>query len=331
MRESPAAALAAALAVAGAWALPAAGARAATLKVALLAPEGTTWARNVKAMAREVGEATGGAVGMRLYFGGSQGDEADVLRKIRLGQLHGGVFTGRTLGAISGDARVLELPFTFHKDEAKALRVTRELAPFLEGRLEAKGFASLGLVGLGQVHFVSTRAARGLDDLKGVKIWSWEGDALVGAVLEEMGFVSVPLALPEVLPSLSTGVVEAAYAPPLGVLALQWHTKVGHLIDAPLAWSVGAFLIDKRAWDGLSPGHRKAVRSVGAKFVERINRDNAKDNAEAMEAMRSMGVRFSGLPEKDLARGRALREAVVARLKGSYFSQEAYDRLMGAL
>ena len=84
------------------------------IKLAALAPEGTNWANTLKDMARDVARDTQGRVKFKLYYGGVAGDEPDVLRKIRIGQFHAGVFTGKILGEIYSDIRVIELPFNFY-------------------------------------------------------------------------------------------------------------------------------------------------------------------------------------------------------------------------
>ena len=111
---------------------------------------------------------------------------------------------------------------------------------------------NLGFFEIGNVYFVSQKKTDSLKSMMGVKIWSWEGDELVSTMIESMKFVSVPLPLPDVLSSLSTGIIEAAYAPPLGILSLQWNTKIKYLIDFPTAFSIGALLISKKSWDKIS-------------------------------------------------------------------------------
>ena len=297
------------------------------LKIGLLAPEGTGWAKNLKTMAKEVENATEGKVKLKFYFGGVQGDESDVLRKIRIGQLHGGVFTGKTLGEIHGDIRVLELPFTFYNDRENFLKTMNNLSPYFHKKLDESGFVNLGLIEIGQVYFVSKKEVKNLKALNGLKIWSWQGDKLVNTILEEMKLISVPLALPDVLSSLSTGIIDAAYAPPLGIVALQWHTKVRYLINFPLAYSIGAFLIDKKRWSKIDTKDKTAVINIGKKFEKIINASNAKDNQEALDVMKSMNIQFLDFPQSDIGEGRKVRGQVVDKLKGSYFSKEAYDKL----
>ncbi len=298
----------------------------ATIKVGVLAPEGTTWAKNLKKMAKEIKKATKKKVKIKIFFGGAQGDEPDVLRKIRVGQLHGGIFTGKTLGEINGDVRVMELPFTFYDDNKKARSVLDKMTPTFNKKFEQAKFKNLGFFEIGNVYFVSKNETANLAALKGQKIWAWEGDKLVESMIESMNLISVPLPLPDVLSSLSTGIIDAAYAPPLGILSLQWNTKVSHLIDFPLSYSIGAFLIGERAWKKISPENQKIVLDISKKYIAKVNEGNDKDNKDAMSAMKTSGINFLEFPKEDLAKGKELREQVVGKLMGTLFSKETYTQ-----
>lgn len=300
---------------------------AVTLKFGVLAPEGTNWAKQMKKMAKAVKKATDGNVKFKIYFGGSQGDEHDVLRKIRVGQLHGGMFTGKTLGDINGDVRVVELPFTFYNDREKAWATTQKLAPFFDKGFKKNEFENLGFSELGLVYFVSQKDTPSIESLNGVKIWSWEGDKLVSAMIEEMKLVSIPLPLPDVLSSLSTGIIEAAYAPPLGIIALQWNTKIKYLVDFPIAYSVGAFLVSNKGWNKVPAAHRETVKKIANKYIAKVSKANIADNIAALESMKALGVKFTKFPDSDVQKGKALREKIVGKLKGKLFSEEAYKLL----
>lgn len=296
---------------------------AKTLKVGTLTPEGTTWSNNLKEMSKEIKTATNGEVELKAFLGGVAGDEPDVLRKIRVGQMHGGIFTGRTLGEINGDVRSIELPFNFKLDRAKAISTLNVLAPYFNKGFEKKGFVNLGFFEVGQVYLVSTKKAKGLDELKGLKIWSWEGDTLVATMIESLKLVSVPLALPDVLASLSTGVIDAAYSSPLGVLALQWQTKIKYLMDFPVAYSVAAFLISQKEWNQIKPEHQKIILEITNKFATKSNEVTAKENEEALASLKKMGVEFVKFPDSDLKRSEAIRTDVANKLKGKVISEEA--------
>lgn len=298
-----------------------------TLKVGVLAPEGTSWANNMKDMGKEIEKATEGEVKIKFYFGGTQGDEPDVLKKIRIGQLQGGIFTGKTLGEIYGDVRVVEIPFTFGADRAKALDTVQKLAPYFDKGFEKQNFKNLGFFEIGLVYFVSQEEPKDLESLKGIKIWSWEGDHLVTSMVEALNLVSVPLPLPDVLSSLSTGIVQAAYAPPLGIIALQWNTKIKYLLDFPLAFSTGAFLLDNKSWEKIPANMRQKVEEISKKYIDAVNKANAKDNEDALASMKAQGIKFVTFPKSDNDKSLSLRSGIVKKLTGKLFTEESLKQL----
>lgn len=295
------------------------------VKLAVLVPEGTTWGGSLKRLSKEVETATNGEVNFKVYYGGVAGDEPDVLRKVRIGQLQGGIFTGKTLGEIYGDVRVMEIPFSFYGDQKKAMATLTKLTPEFNQGLKSKGFVNLGFYEVGQVYVVSTKKISNLNELKGLKIWSWEGDPLVAAMLESLQLVSVPLALPDVLSSLSTGIINAAYAPPLGILALQWHTKIKYLVDFPTAYSIGALLISDKLWAKIKPEHQQKIISIAQKYVKEANEKTVVESETARQQMKKSGVEFVSFPQEDYKKAASVRDQVIAKLKGRYLSQKIID------
>lgn len=304
---------------------------AAPIKVGVLAPEGTGWAKNIKKMTAEIKEATKGNVDLKVYYGGSQGDEQDVLRKIRIGQLQGGIFTGKTLGEINGDVRVVEIPFTFNHDRNKALKTLESMAPFFNQKFEQNKFKNLATFEIGQVYFVTQKKVQDLNSIKSLKIWSWDGDPIVSTLFESMNLIGVPLALPDVLASLSTGVVEAAYAPPIGIIALQWNTKVKYMVDFPISYSIGAFVITSGAWSKISPADQKIVLDLAKKYEKEINNGNVKDNEDALAAIKSQKIEFVKFSDSEIKVAQGYRATMLKKLTGKLFSAEALKKLEAEL
>lgn len=301
-------------------------AQALTIKVGVLAPEGTAWAQKLKKMTKEVKKATQGEIRFKIYYGGVQGDEPDVLRKIRVGQLHGGIFTGKTLGDIDGNVRVVEIPFNFQGDREQAWKMVEKMSSYFNKRFLENKFVNLGFFELGFVYIVSRKNIPNLDALKKVKMWTWEGDKLADAMIDSMELVSVPLALPDVLTSFSTGIIQAAYAPPMGIVALQWNSKIKYLIDLPIAYSMGAFLIDERQWKKIPSPHQKIIRDIGARYILQISRANDHDNKEALRAMKELGVHFIKFSEQDKQRAASYRKKVITKLTGKLFTPKAIQK-----
>jgi TRAP-type C4-dicarboxylate transport system substrate-binding protein len=297
------------------------------IKLAVLVPEGTTWGNSLKKLSKEIEAATNNEVSFKIYYGGVAGDEPDVIRKIRIGQLHGGIFTGKTLGEINGDVRAMEIPFTFYDKQAKANQALSKLTPQFNQGLKAKGFINLGFYDIGLVYVVSTKKISNLNELKGVKIWAWEGDPLVEAMLESLELVSVPLALPDVLSSLSTGIINAAYAPPLAILALQWHTKIKYLVDFPTANSIGALLVSDKVWAKIKPDHQQKIMALSQKIVAEANQKNSAENLTAREQLKKSGIQFISFPPEDYKKAAAARANVVSKVKDKYISEKVIQTL----
>jgi TRAP-type C4-dicarboxylate transport system substrate-binding protein len=297
------------------------------IKLAVLVPEGTTWGNSLTKLSKEVEVATQNEVSFKIYYGGVSGDEPDVLRKIRIGQLHGGIFTGKTLGDIYGDVRAMEIPFTFYDKQAKASAALTKLAPQFNQGLRSKGFINLGFYEIGQVYVVSSKKIATLNDLKGVKIWSWEGDQLVEAMIESLQLVSVPLALPDVLSSLSTGIIDAAYAPPLAILALQWHTKIKYLVDFPTALSIGALLVSEKIWTKIKPEHQQKITALAQQFVKEANLKSVAENEQARAQLKKGGIEFISFPAEDYKKAAAARGTVINKIKDKYVSSKMIQAL----
>ncbi len=304
---------------------------ASTIKVGVLTPEGTGWTKLLKKMTSEIKEATKGNVEFKIYYGGSQGDEQDVLRKIRVGQLQGGIFTGKTLGEISGDVRVMEIPFTFNNNREKAFKTLQALAPSFNLNYEKNKFKSLSTFEIGQVYFVTQKKVQDLNAIKSLKIWSWDGDPVVSAMFETMNLVGVPLALPDVLSSLSTGIIDAAYAPGIGIVGLQWNTKIKYVVDFPVSYSVGAFLITQNAWNKVSVADQKIVSEISKKYESEINVTNGKDNEESLSIMKKQGVEFIKFSDADVKIAQGYRINMIKKLKGKIFSESILKKLEAEL
>jgi TRAP-type C4-dicarboxylate transport system substrate-binding protein len=303
----------------------------APIKVGVLVPEGTGWAKIIKKMTGEIKEATKGNVEIKIYYGGSQGDEQDVLRKIRIGQLHGGIFTGKTLGDINGDVRVVEIPFTFNSNREKALKTLQAMTSFFNQNFEKNKFKNLATFEVGQIYLVSQKKIQDLSAVKTVKIWSWEGDPVVNTMFESMHLIGVPLALPDVLSSLTTGVIDAAYAPGIGIISLQWNTKIKYVIDFPISYSIGAFVITNDAWGKISPADQKLVSEISKKYEGEINNTNEKDNQEAFKSMKAQKIEFIKFSDADIRQAQGYRQDIIKKLKGKLFSEEALKRLEAEL
>ncbi|MFQ5584740.1 MAG: TRAP transporter substrate-binding protein DctP, partial [Calditrichia bacterium] len=232
------------------------------IKFATQAPDGSAWIKVMKEYSAEVEQLTGGNVKFKIYPGGIQGDEIGVLRKMRLGQIHSAGFTGVGSGEILPEFRVLEAPMLLRNYEESDY-ITAMLYDDFAKKYEEKGYILLGITEVGFVYVFGQKPIRSLEDLKGVKMWMWEGDPLAEAAFKALGASAIPLSITDVLTSLQTNLIDAVYTSPLACVSLQWYTRVKYMMDFPLTNAFGTILITKKMFNKMPPEYQQILVEKG--------------------------------------------------------------------
>ena len=302
-------------------------ARAKEQRIATLAPEGSSWMIILKKAAKEVATATNGRVKLKYYSGGQQGDERDVVRKIRMGQLDGAALTGTGLSLIDESIRVLELPMLF-KDTKELDCVRKKMWPHFRKRFEKKGFI-LGEPGdVGFIYFYSKAPVRSLADLRKSKVWMWTDDRIVRAMFKKLSVNGVPLGVPDVKAALQTGRIDAAYGSPLSTVALQWNSNVKYVTSMSLTYAIGASVIRKDVADKTSAEDKAAMKKLMRKTGKTIRRTVRKDNRKAKRAMKRAGVQTVETPSTLVAEFEQAAQDVWKSLAGSVYTQSQLDMVL---
>ncbi|GJM44167.1 MAG: C4-dicarboxylate ABC transporter [Gemmatimonadota bacterium] len=300
------------------------------LKVATLAPEGSTWMNLMHELDKRVREETGNEVGLKFYAGGVQGDERLVLRKMRSGQLHGGGFTGNGLGVVAPSLRVLESPFLFEsEDEIDA--VYAELGSEFDAAIEASGHVLLGWAEVGFVHLFTKKPVRSVNDLRSAKMWLWEGDPLALAFFEEAGVAPVSLAITDVYTSLQTGLVDGVYSSPYAGVVLQWHTQVAAMSEIPITHAIGAVIVTRKQWDKISEPSQAAIRGVAADVFPRLKASSREDNRGALKAIREAGIEVVPFPAAEMQQFREIGKRAALRGVGDLYPAELLERVRSVI
>ena len=302
------------------------------IKFASLAPEGSTWQNYMRELDKEVREATNGEVGFKIYPGGVQGDEPDVLRKIRFGQLHAAGFTGNGLGEVLPSIRLLELPF-FYNDIDELDYITQKFTPYYDKAFRDKGFVLLGWAEVGNIYFFSNKPVSNLRQLKELNVWVWQGDPLPTALFDALGISPVPLSVPEVLTGLQTGMIEAVYSSPVATISLQWFTRVKYMNTSPLTVSMGAVLMSTKMFDKLPPEYQEIVLDLSRKKMRELTLKSRIENDQGIEEMKRAGIQMVEPPssEEMASYEREIGEKLRERLTGQLYSKELLDSVKAEL
>jgi TRAP-type C4-dicarboxylate transport system substrate-binding protein len=262
-----------------------------TLKIATIAPEGSSWMNDMRAGAKVVEERTDRRVKFKFYGGGIQGNDRQVRRKMRTHQLHGGAFSSGGLHGFQKDADVFSLPMMFNTIE-EARYVRNHLEPELRKRLEDAGYVNFGFATAGFGYMMSNKPLRNLADLKGQKIWTPEGDPVGYAALSALGVAPVTMPITDVMTGLQTDLLDSVTVPPVGAVVFQWHTKLSYITAIPVAYVYAAMLIDKRAFSKISSPDQAIVREVMEGLYRKFDQNGVRDNDEAMQALLESGMKM---------------------------------------
>jgi TRAP-type C4-dicarboxylate transport system substrate-binding protein len=265
-----------------------------TLKIATLAPDGTSWANGIKAFGAKVASGLDGQLKIKLVAGGIAGDEEEMIAKIRQGRLSGAALTSLGLGKEAGAVHVLELPLLVRNyDELDYLR--EQLDSELRKAFEDRGLVVLAWADLGPVHLFSTRPLRTHKDMTKAKAWVLPGDKMVPAFLEELGPTGVPLPIGDVNAALQKGTINVAYGSALTTLALGWHAHLKYMTEKPFTYGVAATVLSKREFDALTPDQQMFLLVEGKVYQRGIIKSIRDDDAKARESLIRSGMQVMRL------------------------------------
>jgi TRAP-type C4-dicarboxylate transport system substrate-binding protein len=297
---------------------------AAELKMATLAPRNSTWNKIFEKVAEEVKTGTAGAVTMKIYPGGTQGDEKRVVEKMRNGQLDIGAITAVGLSEVAPEVLVLQSGAirTYKKlDAARAKHKDR-----FEKSFSDKGFVLLGWGDVGQVYYYANEPVANPSDTKKTKMWVWNADPIAREMASILGLTPVPLSVPDVLPSLNTGHINAFYTSPLACLQLQWCNHAKFRTVMPLAVGVGAIIISKKALDALPPEQQTVVKNAWAKWSDALTKQVRSSNESAVKVGKDkMGIQDVDLSKEQIIEWDTVSKKVQQALVGKVYPQALLD------
>ncbi len=304
----------------------ASGQESVLVKLGTAAPEGSSWHTILPERGEEWRKASGGAVTLRIYPGGVLGDEPDMVRKMRVGQIQAAALTAVGLSEIDDAIAALQIPMMLDSWE-ELDHVREKLRPELERRLDEKGFVALNWGDAGWVMFFARRPFATPDDLRKMKLFVWAGDSRAVDLWKASGFNPIPLASTDILPGLQTGLIDAFDTTPLLALASQWFGLAPHMLDLRWAPLVGATVIDKRTWRKVPKESRPALLAAAEKAGQRLRGEIRAANDTAVKVMSQHGLTVHAAPPEVLAEWRRSAESAWPKIRGTLVPAAMFDEV----
>lgn len=318
--------LAVLLALAAGSAAPAA-AQKVTIKLATLVPQGSAWHTTLQEMAQRWQELSGGRVTVRLYAGGVAGDDGDVVRKMRLGTLDGGLLSPAGLAEIDRSANALLIPLAYDSyEELEA--VSAGLTPKIAQAYAAKGFVFLAWSDGGWIRFFTKSPVRTPAELKGLKLYSWNGDPLTVELWKAAGFNPVPLPATEISTALQTGMVTAVPASPQAAVLLQWYEKAPYMTDLSWAVLVGGMVLSESAWKKIPEELREPFAAAAREAGRALSQQTRESAAGFVEAMTKRGLTVVAVDAAARAEWQRAAETAYPKLREGFLPAALLDEAL---
>ena len=245
---------------------------------------------SMRAGATEINERTEGRVKFKFYGGGVQGNDKQVLRKMRIGQLHGGAFTSNGLIDVQKDSQLYALPMLFSNYEEVQF-VRARMDGKLRDLIEQAGYVNFGFAGGGFARIMSNQSIANLNDLQGRKVWVPDGDRISYEASKALGISPVIMPLTDVMTGLQTELIDTIMSPPAATIILQWNTQVSYITDLPLSYIFAMIAVDKKYFDRIQPADQIIVREVMERIYEGFDQQGKEDNQKAYKALIDNGMK----------------------------------------
>jgi TRAP-type C4-dicarboxylate transport system substrate-binding protein len=296
-------------------------AQSRAIKLATVVPAGSIWDTTLKQMGTEWETATEGRVALTVFSGGSQGDEATVLRKMRLDALQAASLTVVGLASIDASFNVFNIPFFFESyDELN--HVVDKLTPTLKKKLESKDFVMLNWGHGGWLQLFTKQPIKTLDDLKKLKLYTSAGDDRMTQWYKSHGFQPRAMAMTDILPGLSTGMIDALPTTPLAAMAFQWDRQTKYMLDIGLSPVVGATVVTERAWNRIAAADRQKLMEAAAVVQKKLQADVPKQDLGAVLVMTQRGL---SMTKASGSEWRAEAETLATTMRGEMVPRDIYD------
>lgn len=304
-----------------------AGNKPRIVRTATLAPRGSPIYRSFKKLDKVLKEVSGNTWSAQVFSGGIAGDEKDVIRKMRVGQMDAAVLTTTGLSQIVKQVALLDTPGVIDS-YADLDAVEKAMFEEWQQMFWKADFRLTGWWEAGRYRLFSKGPIRTLEQLKAHRAWLWPDSLVLNELWRAAGITAVPLGVPDVYGALQTGMVDCAITTPEALIALVWHSQLDHMSGNPTGVLLMGWLVNRKVWEAMPENVQQAVE----KWIAETKQEQKK-TARKMDVVYSKRLIKRGMVEtrptpqyvKDEEK---IYQTVRKRLTGRVWPAELFKRVM---
>jgi len=296
-------------------------------RIGTLAPKNSLYHRQLLEVGEAWRAAQGGNAKYVVFPDGSQGGEAELARRMRIGQLQGALLSVVGLNEIEPSISALQsMPLLF-KSWEEVDYVREKMRPAMEKKFLDKGFIVLAWGDAGWVRFFSKEPVFRPDDFKKMKFFSFAGESEQQEIMKSLGYTPVPLETADILPAVQTGMINVVPSTPYFALATQVFNTAPNMLEINWAPVVGALVVTQKAWDDMTPAGQQALKAAGEKAGAQIRIKARQEVEEAVDAMKKRGLVVNKPNAEQLREWSDLAEKLYPRIRGNLVPAETFDEV----
>lgn len=300
------------------------GAEAQVIKLASIAPENSPFGRVLNRLSADFQQITNGRVRLRIYHNGVQGDEQDIIRKMRIGQLQAGLFSSSGLDYVAQDFLAYSMPFLIRTD-GELDYVMEQTRSFMEQKLLDRGMRILALAPAGWLRFFARNEVVVPQDLKNQRLASNPTQDDMLQVFKLLGFNPIPINLNETLSALNSGLIDAFYTSPIIAAGYQWFALAPHMPEFRVSPYLGALVITERTWQMIPDRYKEDLEEALAAAESQMRADLFDLEEQAIDTMQEFGLEITEVPDSAYELWVEDFERNFELSVGTVYSQEIFD------
>lgn len=294
-----------------------------TIKLGTLAPQGSSWHTLLKEMGEKWTEASGGKVKLKIYAGGTQGSEGDMVRKMGVGQLQAASITNVGMHDLVAEPMVFSTPGMV--DEKNFSVIFPQVEKKLETIAESKGYVVLNWAQVGTIRIFCSKPYKTPEEAADAKFFAWDGDPGAIEAFKLVGFRPVVLSSTDVVPSLQTGMINCVSQAPAYMLTARLFDKANKMIDYPWTYLIGATIVKKDTWEKIPADVRPKLMAIAREFGAKVDAEVKKLNDDAIAAMQKQGLE---IVKVDAAPWQKAAERSWPAVRGKVVPAEFFDEVV---
>ncbi|OGQ90325.1 MAG: hypothetical protein A2289_12190 [Deltaproteobacteria bacterium RIFOXYA12_FULL_58_15] len=297
------------------------------IKLGTAAPDGSSWHLGLKEMAAEWEKVSNGEVVLKIYPGGVAGNEGDMVRKMRIGQLHAAALTVVGLHDIYAAPQAIAAPGVI-ANEAEWGHVFRNVTPTWEKAIDDMGFVVIMWGDTGWLHMFFRKQVKTPADTRDIKVFAWAGDPASVEAAKLAGFRPVVISSTDILPSLSTGMIDGFGTTPIIAVTARWYEQAPHMVATPWGHLPAATVVSKTTWEKIPSDLRPKLMEIARKYAAKSNADVMRMEADAIAAMKKNGLKVVEFDAAGKIAWQKVAESTWPAVRGGVVSEEEFDLIL---